>query len=162
MIRRGSVFLDAGLFIGALMEDDPRHAEARQIVEAARRGELEACASVGVLAEVYAALTWAGAESPLSPGAAAEAVRALVDPPSRIAVLDTAAAAGLRMLDIAARHRLTARRIHDARHAATALVSGIWQVQTYDVDDWRAFAAEGIVIVGPPSAVASGAGLQTM
>ena len=55
------VFLDAGLFIGALLAGDPRHAEARGIVEAARRGELAACTSVGVLAEVYAALTWVGA-----------------------------------------------------------------------------------------------------
>ena len=54
------VFLDAGLFIGALLAGDPRHAEARGIVEAARRGELAACTSVGVPAEVYAALTWVG------------------------------------------------------------------------------------------------------
>jgi hypothetical protein len=32
------VFLDAGLFIGALLREDPRHDEARSIVEAARRG----------------------------------------------------------------------------------------------------------------------------
>jgi predicted nucleic acid-binding protein len=44
------VFLDAGLFIGALLAGDPRHAEARGIVEAVRRGELAACTSVGVLA----------------------------------------------------------------------------------------------------------------
>jgi len=37
------VFLDAGLFIGALLADDPRHAEARGIVEAAREGRFTAC-----------------------------------------------------------------------------------------------------------------------
>ena len=37
------VFLDAGVFIGALCSGDSRHAEARVIVEAARRGELNAC-----------------------------------------------------------------------------------------------------------------------
>ncbi len=65
------VFLDAGLFIGALLRDDPRHAEARGIVEAARHGELAACTSVGVLAEVYAALTWVGAQPPHPPEVAA-------------------------------------------------------------------------------------------
>jgi predicted nucleic acid-binding protein len=49
------IFYDAGLFIGALLSGDPRHAEARPIVEAARRGELAACTSVGVLSEVYIA-----------------------------------------------------------------------------------------------------------
>ena len=58
------VFLDAGVFIGALCSGDSRHAEAREIVEAARRGELNACTSVGVLSEVYAALTWVGAQPP--------------------------------------------------------------------------------------------------
>ena len=58
------VFLDAGLFIPVPRRDDPRHAEARGIVEAARHGELAACTSVGVLAEVYAALTWVGAQPP--------------------------------------------------------------------------------------------------
>ena len=32
------VFLDAGVFIGALMRGDPRHGETRSLVEAARRG----------------------------------------------------------------------------------------------------------------------------
>lgn len=61
------VFLDAGIFIGALCSGDPRHDEARKIVEAARRGELAACTSVGVLSEVYAALTWTGAQPPQTP-----------------------------------------------------------------------------------------------
>jgi hypothetical protein len=45
------VFLDAGLFIGALLAGDARHIEARGIVKAGRRGKLAACTSVGVLAE---------------------------------------------------------------------------------------------------------------
>jgi len=65
------VFLDAGLFIGALLSGDPRHTEARGIVEAARQERLAACTSIGVLAEVYAALTWVGALPPQSPSGAA-------------------------------------------------------------------------------------------
>ncbi|WP_295433430.1 type II toxin-antitoxin system VapC family toxin [uncultured Thiodictyon sp.] len=145
------VFLDAGLFIGALLADDPRHAEARGIVEAAREGRFTACTSVGVLAEVYAALTWVGALPPQLPAEAAAAVRALAALPSAIVILDTALPAGLRMLELAARHGLTARRIHDARHAATALVCGVYRVFTYDIEDWRIFSPDGIVIAGPPS-----------
>lgn len=154
MSRTDSVFLDAGLFIGALLVGDPRHAEARTIVEAARRGEHPACTSVGVLAEVYAALTWVGALPPHQPAEAAAAVRALTQAPSRIAVLSTDRAAGERMLNLVERHRLTARRVHDARHAATALVSGVHRVLTYDCDDWRVFAPDGIEIVGPASVLA--------
>jgi predicted nucleic acid-binding protein len=100
-------------------------------VEAARRGFLAACTSVGVLSEVYAALTWSGAQPPQTPEIASHAVRLLVEEPSQIAVLPTNLAASIKMLEIAANHRLTARRIHDARHAATALVAGVNQVYTY-------------------------------
>jgi predicted nucleic acid-binding protein len=41
--------------------------------------------------------------------------------------------------------------VHDARHAATALVAGISEVYTYDVEDWKAFQTDGITISGPPS-----------
>lgn len=34
------ILFDAGLFIGALLQGDVRHQEARSIVESARRGEL--------------------------------------------------------------------------------------------------------------------------
>ncbi|MCX6379950.1 MAG: hypothetical protein NT023_10820 [Armatimonadetes bacterium] len=46
------------------------------------------------------------------------------------------------------------RRIHDARHAATALQNGITQVYTYDPLDWRDFVSDGIVLAGPPSTMA--------
>jgi hypothetical protein len=38
-------------------------------------------------------------------------------------------------------------------------VAGITGVYTYDVDDWRVFAADGLRIVGPPSTM-SQLGLQ--
>jgi predicted nucleic acid-binding protein len=145
------VFLDAGIFIGALLSGDPRHSEARPIVEAAHRGEILACTSVGVLAEVYAALTWVGTQPTQTPQIAANAVRLLVANPSAIKVLDTTLEAGLKMLELATNHNLTARRVHDARHAATALVAGIFKVYTYDIEDWKAFQTDDIVISGPPS-----------
>jgi predicted nucleic acid-binding protein len=154
MASADTVFVDAGVFIGALLGDDPRHQEARPLVESARCGEISWCTSAGVLAEVYAALTWIGAQPPQSPDTAAEAVRLLVAEPSAIRVLDTGRAAGLRMLDFAKRYALTGRRVHDARHAATALASGVRSVLTYDTDDWRVFEPEGIVIAGPPSVLA--------
>jgi predicted nucleic acid-binding protein len=75
MSTENIVFLDAGMFIGALLSGDSRHSEARPIVEAARRGDISACTSVGVLAEVYAALTWVGAQPPQTPQNAANAAR---------------------------------------------------------------------------------------
>ena len=95
------VFLDAGLFIGALLRDDSRHTEARGSVDAARNGELAACTAVGVLAEVYATLTWVGAQPPHPPKVAASAVRPLAAAPSRLLILETGLPAGLRMLNLA-------------------------------------------------------------
>jgi predicted nucleic acid-binding protein len=74
------VLLDAGLFIGALLAGDPRHAEARPLVEQARQGILLACTTAGILSEVYGALTWEKVEPRQDPAIAAEAVRLLVEP----------------------------------------------------------------------------------
>jgi predicted nucleic acid-binding protein len=43
------VLFDAGMFIGALLRGDPRHIEARQLVEAARRGPESALAKLAEL-----------------------------------------------------------------------------------------------------------------
>jgi predicted nucleic acid-binding protein len=145
------VLIDAGVFIGALLTGDPRHAEARPLIEQARQGTLLACTTAGILSEVYGALTWEKAEPRQDPTTAGEAVRLLVEPPSAVMVLNEDLAVGLRTLALAAKHQLTGRRIHDARHAAAALVAGITAVYTYDVDDWRIFADDSLRIVGPPS-----------
>jgi predicted nucleic acid-binding protein len=149
----GPVLLDAGVFIGALLKGDPRHTEARPLVEQARRGEFPSCTTASILSEVYGALTWEKAEPRRAPEEAAQAVRLLVEPPSAIAVLSENGAVALKALELAVKHRLTARRVHDARHAATALIAGIVSVYTYDPDDWQAFAADGLRIVGPPTTV---------
>lgn len=78
------------------MSADLRHDEALHIVEAARRGEVEACTSVGVLSEVYAALTWVGARPPQTPEVACSSVGLLVQPPSKIRILETNLAARLK------------------------------------------------------------------
>ena len=149
------VLYDAGLIIGALLRGDPRHAEARPLVEAARRGDVRACVTPGILSEVYAALTWAQAQPPHAPADAAEAIRSIVEAPSAIRVLHETRGVVLRALDLAAAHGLSARRIHDARHAATALHAGVTRVYTYDVGDWRAFVSDGIQVTGPPSVLAA-------
>ncbi|MCI0695126.1 type II toxin-antitoxin system VapC family toxin [candidate division KSB1 bacterium] len=153
MSRYDDILFDAGMFIGALLRDDPRHAEARPLVESARKGDVTVCTTTSILSEVYAALTWIKAQPPHSPAEAAAAVRLLVEPPSAIEVLSDGLEASLRMLELAGKYGLTARRIHDARHAATALTSGVTQVYTYDVEDWLVFKPDGIVIVGPSSSL---------
>jgi len=145
------ILFDAGLFIGALMKNDPRHMEARPLVEAARSGSLPVCTTVGILSEVYAALTWSGAQPPQSPEKVADAIRALVEEPSAIKVLPTDLGVLWPMLDLAVENQLTARRIHDARHAATAIAANIREIFTYDVSDWLAFSSANIKVSGPPS-----------
>jgi predicted nucleic acid-binding protein len=144
-------FVDAGVFIAALLSGDPRHAEARPLVEQARRGELLACTTPGVLSEVYGALTWERAQPRHAPTVAAHAVQLLIAPPSAIRVLTEDWLTSLRALELAARYQLTARRVHDARHAAAALVASVHEIFTYDPEDWRVFEPEGLRIVGPPS-----------
>jgi predicted nucleic acid-binding protein len=96
-------------------------------------------------------LTWEHTVPRHAPAEAAEAVRLLVEPPSAIVVLMGGIAVALRTLALAAKYQLTARRVHDARHAASALVAGITSVYTYDIEDWQVFEADGLHIVGPPT-----------
>ncbi|MGH7964361.1 MAG: type II toxin-antitoxin system VapC family toxin [Candidatus Binatia bacterium] len=147
------VLIDAGVFIGALLKGDPRHAEARAVVERARRGEVVSYTTASILSEVYGALTWEKAEPRHHPAEAAQAVRLLVEPPSAIIVLDESLGVALKALELAVKHRLTARRIHDARHAAAALSVEIVSVYTYDVDDWRVFESDSLHIIGPPTTI---------
>src|SRR5438067_6878631 len=115
-MAKGSVLLDAGIFIGALMMGDPRDVEALPIVEDARSGRLPACTTVGILCEVFAALTWRLSPTPFTAADAAEAVKRLIEPPSHILVLEDGFDAALLTLQLADTHNRTARRIHEARH----------------------------------------------
>jgi len=147
------VFLDAGVFIGAFLSGDPRHAESRPIVESVRNGRLPGCTSAGVLSEVFAGLTWHKACPQREPDEAAHAVWLLVEPPSDLMIIDCGRDAVERMLDLATAHGLRARDVHDARHAAAALAAGIRKVLTYDVKHWGQFASDGLVVAGPPSVI---------
>lgn len=149
------ILFDAGVLIGALLKGDLRHQEARSIVDTARRGELLARTTTSILSEVYAALTWVHAQPPPSPAEAANAVRLLVEPPSAIEILPDGFKASIKMLEISEKYNLTARRVHDARHAATALTNGVTSIYTYDVADWKIFEPEGLTIMGPPSVLAN-------
>lgn len=146
----GDLF-DAGLFIGALLEGDPRHAEASPLVEAARAGTVRVCTTTGIISEVYGALTWQQAAPPRTPEQAAEVIVRLLELPSMIRILPDSTEAALKTMEIGAKHNLTARRIHDARHVAAALTVGVTRAYTYDADDWKLFTGDGLTIVGPPS-----------
>lgn len=145
---------DTGVFIGTILTGDPRHAEARPLVEAARRRDLLACTTTGILSEVYAALTWQQAQPPHDPEQAAEAVRLLVEPPSMIHILPDGRDATMRMLELDDSHQLRARRVHDARHAAAALVAGVTSVFTYDAEDWQSFEGDRLHVAGPAATLA--------
>jgi predicted nucleic acid-binding protein len=68
---------------------------------------------------------WQQTQPPHDPEEAGEAVRLLVEPPSMIRILSDNQEVAIRMLKLAASHQLRARRVHDARHAAAAIVTGI-------------------------------------
>jgi predicted nucleic acid-binding protein len=145
----GDILLDAGLFIGALLKNDPRHREALTVVDAARCGRFPGVTTIGILSEVYAALTWEGAKPQHEPAIAAQAILVIMTKPSRIRILGESYGVLPRMLELARDMKLHARRIHDARHAATALAHGVNRVVTYDQGDWDRFARHGMTVIIP-------------
>jgi predicted nucleic acid-binding protein len=155
------ILFDAGVLIGALLSGDPRHGEAYPIVNAARRGEIQGCTTPGILSEVYGALTWEKAQPRHEPEEAAEAVRRLVELPSAIQILEVGPGAAMLALELAAVHKLRARRVHDARHAATALMAGVSLVYTYDAADWKVFNTDGLKIAGPESTLTQETGPES-
>lgn len=48
----------------------------------------------------------------------------------------------------------TCWRVHDARHAAAAIVAGIKSVFTYDASDWESFEGDELSIAGPLTTLA--------
>ena len=83
------VLFDASIFIGALLTGDSRHIEARPLVEAARRGDVLACTTRGILSEVYAALMWQQVQPPHDLEHAANDMRLPVEVPSMIRIFPT-------------------------------------------------------------------------
>ena len=83
------------------------------------------------------------------------AVRLLVAPPSAIKVLAEGYMTTTRTLELAEKHSLKARRIHDARHAAAAICAGIRKVYSYDLEDWRCFETDGLQTTPPQAVVRS-------
>jgi predicted nucleic acid-binding protein len=81
-------------------------------------------------------------------------VRLLIEPPSLILILADGADVALQMLRLAGARQLRARRVHDARHAAAAIVASIKSVFTYDADDWISFEEDGLRITGPVTTMA--------
>jgi predicted nucleic acid-binding protein len=71
-----------------------------------------------------------------------------------IRVLSDNQEVAIRMLKLAAAHQLRARRVHDARHAAAAIVAGVKSVFAYDANDWESFKGDGLSIVGPHTTMA--------
>jgi len=143
--------IDAGVFIGALLRGDPRHVEARDIVDKARTGQIPAVTTVSILCEVYAALTWEQAQPRQTPAVASSSVMAIVQSPSKIRLLPETPDILSGILELGKKHKLNARRIHDARHASTALLHGIHDIMTYDIADWKLFEMDGLKVVGPDS-----------
>lgn len=141
---------DRGVIFAVTTHGDGAPAPARRsgvtgdqwqlVTHGGRSADRIAKRTVGILSEVYAALTWINANPPQAPEHAAIGVRLLIASPSAIRLRHTDWRAVDLMLDLAGKHRLTAHRVHDARHAATALAAGLTKVYTYDISDWQVFS----------------------
>jgi predicted nucleic acid-binding protein len=129
------VLVDTNVLIYATLEDDPRHARAREVLLSSGRGER--FVSVQNLAEMYPNLTGPKMEHPDTPAVARAKIRSIAELPT-IQVLPVTGDVQAIALELCERHGIVRQRYYDAQLAATMLAHGIGTILTENAADFAA------------------------
>ena len=132
------VLLDTNVLVYATNEDSPFHPQARQILDRALSGELEAAITLQILAEYYAVITDPRrVDHPLTPEEAREQIEALLA--GEIQLLPLQEGTSHRLVELGERYEIRAQEIYDAQVVATLLEGGIPLLWTANEQDFRRY-----------------------
>jgi toxin-antitoxin system PIN domain toxin len=132
------VLLDTNVLVYATNEDSPFHARARELVQQALAGNLDAALTPQILAEYYAVITDSRrVDRPLTPQEARGQIEALLD--GAIRLLPLQEGTSRRMAELGERHDIRAQEIYDAQVVAAMLEGGIPLIWTANEQDFRRY-----------------------
>lgn len=140
------VFVDTNVLVYANQKRSAFHVEALALLERAGQEGAALWISRQVLREYLATVTRPqGGEPALPMVVALERVRSFA---ARFEVAEDGPEVFSELLELLARVPVGGKQVHDANLVATMLVHGVAQLLTFNVGDFRRFAAV-IEVVGP-------------
>lgn len=131
----GRILVDTNVLIYATLAADPRHAQARQVLDQRHRADVHLVVSVQNLAEMYPNLTGPKNQPPDSPALARDKIRSL----SRlrgITVLPLTLETLNHALDLCVEGEVTRQNYFDRQLAALMILEGIPTILTENVKDF--------------------------
>jgi predicted nucleic acid-binding protein len=131
----GRLLVETNVLIYATLENDPRHARAREVLGWRDSAAVELFVSVQNLAEMYPNLTGPKNNPPDPPGLARRKIESIARL-SGITVLPVQISVQHRALELCERHNIRRQRYFDAQLAASMLDEGIETILTENSRDF--------------------------
>ncbi|MFC2171797.1 type II toxin-antitoxin system VapC family toxin [Acidobacteriota bacterium] len=141
------ILIDTNVIVYSLDADDHRNGICSERLEECRIGKMEGGVTGGILAELAASLTWTGRTNPLSARQCRTVIENLME--SNLLLFEESRNSLKLFLSLVSSHRLSGQQVHDAHHAAVALVSGCDEVLTFDQIHWQRFQKDGLRNIVP-------------
>ena len=140
------LFADTNVFLSATDRSREQHAQARELLQAAREGKVVLAVSGQIIREYLVVATRPVEVNGL--GLALEDAMKNIDVFARPPFLfcEESEKVARRLRELVQTHRLTGKRVHDGNIVATMLVEGIDRLITENADDFASF--EEIETVG--------------
>lgn len=133
-----TLLLDTNVLVYATNEDSPFHARARELVQQALAGDLDASLTPQILAEYYAVITDSRrVDQPLTPEEARGQIEALLD--GAIRLLPLQEDSSRRTAELCERYEIRAQEIYDVQVVAAMLEGGIPLILTANEQDFRRY-----------------------
>lgn len=137
--ERRPVLLDTNVLVYATNEDSPFFPRARELLDQALAGDLEAAITPQILAEYYAVITDPRRlDQPLTPQEARQQVEALLGA-GTIRLLPLKESTSRQMVELAVRHEIRAQEIYDTQVVATMLDHEVPVILTANEPDFQRF-----------------------
>lgn len=132
--------MDTNILVYARDSESPFFKKAKEIVDKAIRGELEACISLQNLIEFYAVVTNPKqVQNPITPREARKDVEEYLSY-SNIKKLSVTESTVRLAMELAEKYSIPKQHIYDTQLVATMIENGIKEVFTVNTDDFSVFS----------------------
>lgn len=145
MVTSEIALIDTNVLIYAADEASPFHKASKDLRDKAIKGEIELCLCPQILMEFYAILTDPKrVENSRKPKEVIEEIEKYLN--SGIQIIYPKEDAILRVLHLLRKYKLKKQKVFDAFLVATMLSNGVYQVYTYNQEDFEKFEEIEVLI----------------